>query len=92
LATNSVEAIRRDLSLALGYIRESLGVSGHIGFHGTAENPEILLEIEDWRSNQENMTSVPGVPMPNFTQGGAGDRLGAARIEPAISMIAEAES
>jgi len=91
-STVSGEVIRRELNLALGFIRESLGVTGRIGLHATAESPEILGEIEDWRSGQENLPGVAGVPMPTFIQGGAGDRLGAARVEPAISLIAEVES
>jgi hypothetical protein len=90
-STSSGESIRRELNLALGYIRETLGVTGPIGVHGTAESPEILGEIEDWRSGQENLTAAAGVPMPTFNQGGAGDRLGAARVEPAISLIAEVD-
>jgi hypothetical protein len=88
----SGESIRRELNLALGYIRETLGVTGLIGLHATAESPEILGEIEDWRTGREHLSAASGVAMPTFNQGGAGDRLGAARVEPAITLIAEVEA
>jgi hypothetical protein len=92
VATASGESIRRELNLALGFIRESLEVEGEIGLHATAERPEILGEIEDWRAGQEELVQSSGVPMPHFNQGGAGDRLGGARVEPAISLIVEVDA
>ncbi len=86
------EVVRRELNLALGFIREHLGVTGDIGLQVSAENSELVGEIEDWRSATNGLSRMPGPPVPEFTQGGAIDRLGAARIEPAFAVIAEGES
>lgn len=86
------ETAKRELNLALGFIRETLGVTGDIGLQVSAESPKLVGQIEDWRSATDGVSRMPGLPVPDFKQGGAIDRLGAARIEPAFSVISEGKS
>ncbi len=88
---NPGETTRRELNLTLGFIRENLGVDGDIQLQVSAENKELLGEIEDWRAGVEGLSKSTGASLPTFSQGGAGDRLGAARIEPAYAILAEVE-
>lgn len=90
-ARNSGEVIRRELNLTLGFIRQDLGFDGEIELRISADNRELLGEIEDWRAGAEGLPRSSWSSSPTFTQGGAGDRLGAARIEPAYAIIAEVE-
>ncbi len=60
--------------------------------HVLLESPELEGQIEAWRSTADGLSRVPGPSVPDFAQGGAVDRLGAARIEPAFSVISEVES
>lgn len=86
------DTARRELNLAVGFVRETLGISGDIGIQVSAESPELEGQIEAWRSTADGLSRVPGPSVPDFAQGGAVDRLGAARIEPAFSVISEVES
>ncbi len=88
---NPGEATRLELNLTLGFIRETLGIEGEIDLQVSTENRELLGEIEDWRSGVEGVPRSSSGLSPTFSQGGAGDRLGVARIEPAYSIIAEVE-
>jgi len=91
VSRESGEIARRELNLAVGFVREKLGVTGDIDLQVSAESPELVGQIEDWRSTADHLSRVPGPPVPEFTQGGAVDRLGVARIEPAFSVISEVE-
>jgi hypothetical protein len=83
------ETIRRELSLTLGYIRESLGIAGELGVEVFAESPALGREIEDWRAAQAGVSELPPRSSPAFAVGGAEARLGAARIQPLWTVIAE---
>ena len=83
------EAIRRELNLTLGYVRETLGVRGELGIEIFAESAVLEREIEDWRSAQEGLPRVPERSTPPFIVAGAEGRLGQARIQPLWAVIAE---
>jgi hypothetical protein len=85
------ETIRRELNLSLGFIREQLELDGEIEVQLSAEDPALEGEMEDWRASAEDLPRSPGGLSPTFSQGGAGDRLGRARIEPAHAVIEEVE-
>lgn len=85
------ETIRRELNLTLGYIRETLGMDGDIELRVSAENRELSGEIEDWRAATAGLPRGSATSIPDFAQGGAADRLGAARIDPAYAILAEVE-
>ncbi|HOC41414.1 MAG TPA: hypothetical protein PKJ99_00245 [Thermoanaerobaculales bacterium] len=84
------EAVRRELNLTLGYIRETLGVPGELGIEVFADSAVLEREIEDWRLMQPGVTRLPERPAPPFTVAGAEGRLGQARIQPLWAVIAEA--
>jgi hypothetical protein len=81
------DVVRRELGLTLGYIRETIGLKGEIGLEVSAEDAEIAGEIEEWRVRQQGVTRVNGGAPPPFAEGGAVDRLGMARIQPAWSVM-----
>jgi hypothetical protein len=83
------EAVRRELSLTLGYIRETLGFASEIGVEVFAESPALGREIEDWRAAQAGVSGLPPRTSPVFAVSGAEARLGAARVQPLWAVIAE---
>ncbi len=83
------EAVRRELSLTLGYIRETLGFAGEIGVEVFAENPALGREIEEWRAALTGVSGIPPRTSPVFAVSGAEARLGAARIQPLWAVIVE---
>ncbi len=83
------EAVRSELNLTLGYIRDTLGVAGELDLEIFAESAALEREIEDWRSGQTGVPRVPARPSPPFTVSGAQERLGVARIQPLWAVIAE---
>jgi hypothetical protein len=86
------ETVRRELSLTVGYIRETLGITGELGVEVFAEDPVLGREIEGWRAEQAGVAGLPQRSQPAFAVGGAEARLGTARIQPLWSMIAENRS
>jgi hypothetical protein len=88
---NPGETVRRELNLTLGYIREQLAVDGEIELQMSADDAKLEGEVEDWRASVEGLPRGPSALSPTFSQGGAADRLGRARIEPAYAVIAEVE-
>jgi len=81
------EIVRRELSLTLAYIRETIGLKGEIGLEVSAEDGELVSEIEEWRSRQPGVSRVPAAAPPPFADRGAVDRLGMARIQPAWLVV-----
>jgi len=86
-AGRTADIVRRELGLTLGYIRETIGLKGEIGLEVSAESAQLEHEIEDWRTRQPGLTKLASPPPPDFAEGGAVDRLGMARIQPAWSLM-----
>jgi len=81
------DIVRRELSLTLGYIRGTIGLKGEVVLDVSAESAELAAEIEEWRERQPGVTRGAAAAPPPFTEGGAVDRLGMARIQPAWAVM-----
>ncbi|MFV2072993.1 MAG: hypothetical protein ACC742_10135 [Thermoanaerobaculales bacterium] len=79
----------REVRLALGFIRDDLGVDGEIEVALTVEKPESETALRRWLAEQDGLvpSAVPSVPP--CAPSTVADRLGAARLAPAVSVVTE---
>jgi hypothetical protein len=87
LADQSAGAVLREIGLTLGFIRDSLGLSSEIEVKVSCENPAVDREIRAWLAKRDGLTPLVEAAMPPCGPTTVVDRLGAARLAPAVAVV-----
>jgi hypothetical protein len=80
-------AVLREATLTLGFIRESVGVDGEIAVKLNCERSEMDTIMRGWLAEQTDL--VPAVEPAGMPCGptAVANRLGAARLAPALAVV-----
>jgi hypothetical protein len=87
LADQSSGTVLREIGLTMGFIRDSLGQTSEIEVKLSCENPVIDGEIRNWMAAQDGLTPLVENVMPPCGPTTVVDRLGAARLAPAVAVV-----
>ena len=89
LPLNDVEgkAVLREAALTLGFIRESVGVDGEIEVRLNSERPEMDAMMRGWLADQTGLVPAAEIAGPPCGPTTVVDRLGAARLAPALAVV-----
>jgi len=77
----------RELRLTLGFIRDTIGVSPEIEVKLACESRQIDDELRGWLAKQEGLVSLVEKPVPPCGPTTVVNRLGAARLAPAMAVV-----
>jgi len=77
----------REASLTLGFVRESVGFNGEIEFRLSCERPEMDANLRAWLADQSGLVPATERARPPCGPTAVVDRLGAARLAPALAVV-----
>jgi hypothetical protein len=86
-ADNGAGTVLREAGLTLGYIRDSLGFEGEIEVGLTVLDPDIEAELRSWLAQRDDLVPTSVVDAPLCAPATVVDRLGAARLGPALAVV-----
>jgi hypothetical protein len=81
-------AVLREAALTLGFVRESVGVGGEIEVRLNCEQPEMDVSLRTWLADQNGLVPATETAPPPCGPTTVADRLGAARLAPALAVVA----
>ena len=81
------DAVLREASLTLGYIRESVGVEGGIEVKLSCERPEMDTLIREWLAGQTDLSPLAEPAPPACGPSTVVSRIGGPRLAPALAMV-----
>ena len=81
------KAVLREATLTLGFIRESVGVDGEIEVRLNSERPEMDAMMRGWLADQTGLVPAAEMVGPPCGPTTVVDRLGAARLAPALAVV-----
>jgi len=79
----------REVRLALGFIREDLSVDGEIEVMLTVDRPEAETALRRWLGDQDGLVPAAERSIPPCAPSTVANRLGVARLAPAVSVVTE---
>ena len=82
------EVVLREAGLTLGFIRESMGFDGEIEVRLSCERSEMDAKMRSWLADQSNLLLATDTTTPPCGPTTVVDRLGAARLAPALTVVA----
>jgi hypothetical protein len=77
----------REVGLTLGFIRDSLGLSSEIEVKLTSESPDIDGELRAWLAEQDGLAPSVEAAAPPCGPTTVVNRLGVARLAPAVAVV-----
>jgi hypothetical protein len=80
-------AVLREAALTLGFVRESVGVDGEIEVRLNSERPEMDAIMRGWLADQTGLVPATEPVGPPCGPTTVVDRLGAARLAPALAVV-----
>jgi hypothetical protein len=80
-------AVLREAALTLGFIRDSVGVDGEIEVRLSCEQPEMDAKLRTWLAGQIGLTPATDAVSPPCGPTTVVDRLGTARLAPALAVV-----
>ena len=81
------KAVLREATLTLGFIRESVGVDGEIEVWLNSERPGMDAMMRGWLADQTGLVPAAEMVGPPCGPTTVVDRLGAARLAPALAVV-----
>ena len=81
------KAVLREATLTLGFIRESVGVDGEIEVRLNSERPGMDAMMRGWLADQTGLVPAAEMVGPPCGPTTVVDRLGAARLAPALAVV-----
>jgi hypothetical protein len=86
--SNSDErSVAREVSLTLGFIRESIGLQDAIEVRVNCERPEMDSVLRGWLAEQQGLVPAERASGPPCGPATVVKRLGAARLDPALAVV-----
>jgi hypothetical protein len=80
-------AVLREAGLTLGFVRESVGIDGEIKVCLSCEQPETDASLRAWLADQSGLVPATEPAAPRCGPTTVVDRLGAARLAPALAVV-----
>lgn len=81
------ETVLREATLTLGFIRDSVGVGGEIEVRLNSERPEMDAIMRAWLADQAGLVPAAEMAGPPCGPTTVVNRLGVARLAPALAVI-----
>jgi hypothetical protein len=81
------KAVVREIGLSLGFVRETLGIEGDIDVRWVSEDAETDAAVRKWLAEQSGLQPAPERPRPPCGPSTVVQRLGSARLAPAIAVV-----
>jgi hypothetical protein len=81
------KTVLRETMLTLGFVRESVGVEGEIEVRLNSERPEMDTVMRSWLADQTGLVPAPETVGPPCGPTTVVNRLGAARLAPALAVV-----
>lgn len=83
----NLTVVLREASLTLGFVRESIGIDGEIEVRLSCEQPEMDASLRTWLADQSGLVPATETTAPPCGPTTVVDRLGAARLAPALAVV-----
>ncbi len=80
-------AVVREAAMTLGFIRDALGVDDEIGVKLSCERSEIDAVLRGWMNRQDGLAPAPEQARPPCGPTTVVERIGRARLEPALAVV-----
>jgi len=87
LSDGDGKAVVREATMTLGFIRESVGVDGKIEVRLNSERPEMDTMMRSWLADQKDLVPAAEMVGPPCGPTTVVNRLGAARLAPALAVV-----
>jgi len=87
LSDDDGKAVLREATLTLGFIRDAVGVDGEIEVRLNSERPEMDAMMRGWLADQTGLIPAAEMAGPPCGPTTVVDRLGAARLAPALAVV-----
>jgi hypothetical protein len=81
------KAALKEAALTVGFIRESVGIDGEIEVRLNSQRPEMDSMMRGWLAEQTGLVPAAEMIGPPCGPTTAVDRLGAARLAPALAVV-----
>ncbi len=80
-------SIIRELRLNLEFIRDTIGLGGEIDVRLVCDDPSVDTEVRQWVANQHQLAPWVAPLTPRCGPSTVANRIGAARLAPAIAVV-----
>ena len=87
LSDGDGKTVLREATLTLGFIRDAVGVEGEIEVRLNSERPEMDAMMRGWLADQTGLVPAAEMVGPPCGPTTVVDRLGAARLAPALAVV-----
>jgi hypothetical protein len=84
---DNTDAVIREIELNIAYVRDSLGVNDEIEVRFVSQNAELDATARQQLSAFEGLVPAPEIPMLPAGPTTVVQRLGAARLAPAMAVV-----
>jgi hypothetical protein len=81
------KTLLREATMTLGFIRESVGIKGDIEVRLNSERPEMDAVLRSWLADQPGLVPATETVGPPYGPTTVVNRLGAARLAPALAVV-----
>lgn len=82
-----VSTVLREATMTLGFVRDSVGVGGEIEVRLSCEQTDTDVALRGWLAEQDALQLAAPVTSPPCGPTTVVDRLGAARLAPALAVV-----
>lgn len=84
---DAAETITRELRLTLDFVRDRFGLAGEIEVSLVCPNRELEAALRRWVGEQPRLAPLVGAVTPACGPTTVADRIGAARLAPAVAVV-----
>ncbi len=81
------EAIERELRLTVEFVRDRIGIDGELHVTTVCLKPELESDLRTWLAGQAGIVSVTDRPLGGCGPAPVADRIGLARLTPAVAVV-----
>jgi len=81
------KTLLREATMTLGFVRESVGIKGDIEIRLNSERPEMDAVLRSWLADQPGLVPAAETVGPPCGPTTVVNRLGAARLAPALAVV-----
>jgi hypothetical protein len=86
-SNGNATAVLREAALTLGFVRESVGIDGEIEVRLSCGQPEMDASLRAWLADQSGLVPTADTAGPPCGPTPVVDRLGSARLAPALAVV-----
>lgn len=86
-ADGDAAAVLREAAMTLAFVREAVGIGGEIEVRLSCERSEMDASLRAWLADQRGLVPATETAVPPCGPTTVVDRLGAARLAPALAVV-----